>query len=117
MAQAAAAIGSSRCFTRRVVDVNQIDVAGHVEFARAQLAHADDPKQDPLTPGLQGGAVQRVELRHGVVARLIQRQFRQGGHGMGDLVQGRPLFAIQHRQTFQHELPQDPQAVTQLWKR
>ncbi len=82
-----------------VVDVDQVDVAGHIELARAQLAHADHPEL--RAPGWRVAAGRRlvtdghwravhcVELGKGQLAGHVERQLGQLGHGAGDRTPGR----------------------------
>ena len=44
-----------------VIHINQIDIAGHIELARAQLAHAHHPHQSTLTAWAQWRAVKRIQ--------------------------------------------------------
>jgi hypothetical protein len=62
---AATAIGFARGFAVVVVDVDEIDIAGHVELAPAELAHAHHPHLGPLAVRADGRAVAFVELAAG----------------------------------------------------
>ena len=60
----------------RVVHIDQVDVAGDVQFARAQLAHADDPRDGPdcVVPSSRAAVVQFGVEASG--AGHIEREFR-----------------------------------------
>jgi len=108
-----AAVAASDGFTVVVVDIDQVDVAGDIQFARPQLAHADHPHPGAFPAGGLRRAVLGVE--HG--ARLphghVEGQFRQFGHGAGHDFQRCLVFAgavaIEHHQPFHHQLAQHPQ--------
>ena len=97
-----------------VVDVDQVDVARHVQLARAELAHADHPQLGALARLGQRRAVAFVELGEGVGAGGVERQFGQLGDGAGHHGQRRGLLAVQHHQPFHHQLAQDAQARAQF---
>ena len=102
-----------------VVDVDQIDVAGDVELARAEFAHADHPELGACgwrsafaqwcVIQRQRGAMQRVEFGEGEAAGDIEREFGQRGHGAGDHAQALALLAVEHRKPLQRQLAQHPQ--------
>ena len=93
-----------------VVHVDQVDVARHVEFARAELAHADDPQLGALAARAQRRAMARVELGAGLGAGRIERQFRQFGDArVVTTASGRLLVAVERDQAFQHQLAQHAQ--------
>ena len=71
-----------------VIDVDQVDVAGHIELARAQLAHADHPHLREFTAFGLRRAMLRIQRFARVPHGHIQRQFGQLGHGTGHDVQG-----------------------------
>ena len=91
-----------------VVDVNQVDVAGDIEFSSAEFAHAHDPALGRHI-ARHGRAVQRREFGHGQLVGQVQGQLGQLGHGVGDVYQRRALLAVEHRQTFQNQVPQHTQ--------
>jgi hypothetical protein len=111
-----------------VVDVDQVDVAGDVELARAKLAHADDPQLGALEHralcGHHGGghgrvfvqrrAIEVVEFQLGLGQGFVQRQLGQLGHGAGDDVQRRGAFGVEHHQTLDHQMAQHAQCRAQL---
>ena len=106
--------GVARRLPVLVVDVDQVDVAGDVEFAGAKLAHADDPEFGAAGRCIGAGfghgrAVQVVQLGKGQRAGLVQRNFGQLRHGPGDVGQWCLLLAVQHHQAFHHQLAQHPQ--------
>ena len=87
-----------------VVNVNQVDVAGDIQLAGAEFAHADNPE-------LGAGAVRGARRAVGLVQRQLdlragplQGELRQVGHGLGDLAQGGLFIAVQTQQAFQHQL-------------
>ena len=107
----ATAIGQALRLTVFVIHINQVDVAGHIQLGRAQLAHAHDPqlRHNPLRCARQAMA-QRHPLG-GELQGLIKRELGQPGHGLGHHEQGCLLFAIKHHQTLHHQLAQHPQGV------
>ena len=110
----AAAIGQTLCLTLFVIDVDQVDVAGHVQLGRAQLAHAHDPqlRHIPLRCAWQAMA-QRHTLR-GFLQSQVQTELGQPGHGLSDRLQRRLLFAVQHHQPLHHQLPQHTQSICRI---
>jgi hypothetical protein len=66
-----------------LVDVDQVDVGRHVELARAELAHADDPEVDAARwrRAARRGARRR---RPGCGQGELQRGLGQRRHGAGD---------------------------------
>jgi len=97
-----------------VVHINQINVAGDIELACAQFAHADDPQLGATTLLGDGSAIQRIELGQRLLAGMVQRQFSQFGDRSGHHLQGRTLLAIQHHQALDHELAQHTQGCAQF---
>ena len=105
-----APIGAPGGLAIGIVDVDQVDVARHVQLARAELAHADDPQLGALAGGLgDGRAVALVELGKGGLAGGVQRHLGQPGHGLYHVRQRRGLLAVQHGQAFDDQLAQDAQ--------
>ena len=110
----AAAVRAASGLAILVIHIYEVDVAGDIELARAQLAHADHP-QAGAAGGLaaiacarqQRRAVQGVEFLLRAVHGDIQRQFGQLGHGTGDHAQRRLRWclAVQHHQALEHDLP------------
>ncbi len=111
---AATPVGGAAGLAFVLVDVNQVDVTRHIEFARAQLAHADDPQFHGLSVGPAGGAVAGVEFLAGPQAGLVQGQFSQFRDGAGDVGQRRLGFAVQPDQAFHDQLAQDAQGRGQV---
>jgi len=96
-------------FAVLVVDVDQVDVARHVEFARTELAHADDPELSPLARLGERRAVQVVQLGKGQGAGGVEREFGQLGDRPRHRLQRGALFAVEHHQALQHQLAQHAQ--------
>jgi len=92
-----------------VVDVDKVDVAGDIEFACTQFAHAHNAQLRPLAQRPQGRAMQRIERAAAVFKGHIQGQFGQRGHGQGHAVEVELGIAILRHQAFQHQLAQDAQ--------
>ena len=69
-----------------LVQIDQVDIAGNIQFACAQLAHAHDPEIDAAAIGLEWCAVQGVKLCKSLFAGHIQRQFGQMGHAGGNVL-------------------------------
>ena len=79
----ATAVFAACGFAVLVVHIDQVNVAGHIELARAQLAHANHPH---LGPGAAFGlrrAMRRIQLLARMLHGDIQRQFGQFRHGPG----------------------------------
>src|SRR6218665_3451061 len=66
------------------------------------------PRRPRLAVRAAGRAVARVQLLPGLAAGAVERQFGQGGHGPGDLLQRRPVLAIERDEPLQHQLAQHP---------
>jgi hypothetical protein len=90
------------------VDVDQVDVAGDIELARAELAHADDPELDFLAGGSQRRAVAAVEFG-APGCRHVQGQLGQLGDGLGHHGERCLLLAVQHDDALHHQLAQHAQ--------
>ncbi len=106
---ASAPVGRAAGLAVVLVYVDQVDVTGHVELARAQLAHADDPELHRLPFGAAGVAVAAVQFRTRLAAGLVERDFGQFGGGLGDGVQRRLGAAVQLDEPCHHQLAQDAQ--------
>ncbi|MCY1523352.1 hypothetical protein D9M68_582470 [compost metagenome] len=109
--QLAAPVGIAGRVAVDVVQVDEVDVAGHIELARAELAHADHPQLRALAFGAERRAVLGVEFMAGVLAGDVQRQFGQLGHGRGHHGERGLLVAIECDQTFHDELAHDAQGI------
>ena len=101
--------GAAAGFTIAFVDVDQVDVAGDVQFARTQLAHAHDPQIAARAIGLERGTEAGIELFEGLVAGDVERHFGQPGHAERDARHGLAAIAVEHGQTLHHELAQHAQ--------
>ena len=97
-----------------VIDIDEVDVTGDVEFARAKFAHADNPQARALAVVGDGSAVGRVEhtLRMGPGA--VQGEAGQPGHRLRDVAQRLVMVAVEQQQALQHQLAQDAQARTEI---
>ena len=93
------------------VHINQVDVAGDVELARAQLAHAHDPKRAACAVGFERGAMQFIQLLKRHLAGHVQGEFGQLGHGPRDHGQIGALFGVEHHQPLEHTLAQAAQGI------
>ena len=89
-----------------VVNVNQIDVAGHIEFTRAQLAHAHHPHLGAFTAGGLRRAVLYVQHCLRFAHGHIKRQLSQLGHGARYHRQRSLGFAVEDDQALHHQLTQ-----------
>ena len=94
-----AAIGVAGGFAVVVVDVDQIDVAGYIELAGAELAHADDAKLGACALWGLGGSVLQVQRLDAFGAGYVECHFCQFGHHPRHIVQTGALIAIQLDQT------------------
>jgi hypothetical protein len=92
-----------------VEHVDQVDVAGHVEFARTQLAHADNPQLGTFAAGCGRRAMAFVEFGERLHAGGIERELGQFGHGLRDGGQRGLGVAVQRDQPLQYQLPQHTQ--------
>ncbi len=109
-----AAIGVSHGFTVVVIQINQVNVAGHIELARPQLAHANNAQ---LGAGAVRGlrhSVQRVQCLAAMPVGTVQRKFGQFGHGLGHDLQRGTLVAIQTHQTLHHQLANRAQGTARV---
>ena len=82
---AAAPLGVAGRFSVLCIHIDQVDVAGHIELARTELAHADHPQGHGLPVGRERCAVAAVQLAAGVKARLVQRELCQFGDRAGNV--------------------------------
>ena len=105
----AVGLGAAAGVAVAFVEVDEVDVAGDVELARAELAHADDPEVAALAVGLEGGAVAGVELGEGVDAGEVEGDFGEPGDGEGDVLHGGAAVAVEHGQALHDELAQHAQ--------
>ena len=82
-----APVGQACGFTIVVIDINQVNVAGDIELAPTQLAHADDPQLGAAVAAAWAGAlrhtVRGVQRLPGCLHGHIQCQLGQLGHGAG----------------------------------
>ncbi|MCY1525749.1 hypothetical protein D9M68_607410 [compost metagenome] len=109
VADAVAALGIAGGLAVVVVHVDQVDVARHVELARAELAHADHPELSPLARLGQRRAIQPVQLGEGQGAGGVEREFGQFGDRAGHHLERGVLLAVEHHQALQHQLAQHAQ--------
>ena len=111
---AAPAIGLARGLAFVFVDVDQVDVAGDIELACTELAHAHDPQRHHLALGAHGRAMAAVEFRAHLVAGPVQRHLGKLGHGLRHHGQRGLLGAVQLHQALHHQLAQHAQRARQL---
>ena len=114
----AAAISATGGLAVLVVDINQVNIAGDIQFTRSELAHAYDPQLGTLCRCAAAFRALRCTMRGiqgflGFEHRHIKRQLGQFGHGPGyhgqcGLASGLGI-TIEHCQTLHHQLPQHPQ--------
>ena len=113
-AHRALAVGAAGGVAVVLVHVDEVDVGGHVELARTELAHADDPQLHRPAVGGERRAMAGV----GFVARGGQGEFERGlgqvGHAAGNGLERRGLFQVEHRQPFEHQLPRHAQRARQI---
>ena len=60
--------------------IDQVDVTGHIQFPRAQFAHADDPKFSSCTLGCHGCAMAQINTGQGFLQSLVQAELSQRRH-------------------------------------
>ena len=94
--------------------IDQVDVTGHIQFPRAQFAHAHHPQLVPCALSRHGRAMALINPCQGFFQSLVQAELSQRRHALGDGVQGCLLLAVQHNQSLQHQLTQDAQRVCNL---
>ena len=94
-----------------LIDVDEIDVGRHVELARAELAHADDPEIDALARLVQRLAEAQVELAARMRERKVERGLGQLRHREGDVRHGSTLLDVEHGEPLEHELSRDAQGT------
>ena len=111
---AATALGIAGGIAVLVIDVDQVNVAGHVEFARTQLAHADDAQLAQIPLHSAGATVLLLQHCIAVLVGLVQRQFGQFGHHPGHLAQRALLIAVQAKQSLHGQLAGHPQGCTDV---
>ena len=87
-----------------VVDVDEIDVGGHIEFAPAELAHAQHPEGGALAVGAQRCAVTGVLLGQCGGQGALETQLGQQGHGLRDGLERRLAFDVEHGQAFDRQV-------------
>jgi hypothetical protein len=92
-----------------LVDVDQVDVRRHVQLARAELAHADDPELDAPALRVARHAVAFFRLGLRLRQRQLQRGLGQRRHAVGHGGQRRRLLHVQAGQSFQAQLPRHAQ--------
>jgi hypothetical protein len=107
-----------------VIDVDQVDVAGDVELASAEFAHANDPEfgaaqHGPLRRGhggvgVLGRAVQVVELAQRLGQGFVQRQLGQCRHRASHQMERGLALGVEHGQPLQHQMAQHPQGAAQV---
>ena len=105
----AAAIGLARGLAVMLVDVDQVDIAGDIELARAQLAHADDPELHVLPGRAFGRAMAGVQLGTHLGACTVQSQLSQLGDSAGHYRKRSTLFAVHGDDAVHHQLAQHAQ--------
>ncbi len=109
----ACAMGPPEGLSVGLVDVDQVDIGGDIEFARSELAHADDPEIDRPTLLVDHSPVALIEFRPTRTHRSIQRHLGQFGHHPGDRHHRCLLFDVEHSQPLHHQLPGDAQRRSQ----
>ena len=111
VADAPATIGQATGFAVFVVHINQVNVARHIQLARAKLSHADDPQHGAFALRRRGHAIARIELLLSFLEGDVQSEFAQLSHGACDRLERRALIAVQHHQALEHQLAQHPQGI------
>jgi hypothetical protein len=89
------------------IDVDQVDVRRHVQLARAELAHPDDPEIDDRAAVVARDAVARGVVGERLREGALQRCFGELGHRARDVGHRRALLDVEHREPFQHQLARD----------
>ncbi len=104
-----------------IVDIDEVDVAGNVEFTGAQLTHAHNPKCGLNGLGGRtfwrlndGRAMDVFEVGQGKSDRLVQRELSQVCGGQCDVGHAGFTSAIQRGKTLDDQLAQDPEAPAEI---
>ena len=97
-----------------VEDINHVDVAGDIELACAELAHAQNAQAGGCALLVQRHAVLCGQLAVGMLVGGVQCEFGQIGHGLGDPGQRQHLRAIQREQALEHQLAGDTQGACRV---
>ena len=106
---AAAPLGVAGRFAVLRIHIDQVDVAGHVELASAELAHTDHPQGHRLAIGRERCAMAAVQFAARMQAGLVERELGQFRHGAGDVGQRSLGFAIEPDQPLHDQLAQHAQ--------
>ena len=115
--QLVAALGIARRFTVVVVQINEVDVAGHIEFACPELAHADHPQLRDLARLVRftiRRAVEGFEFRQRRAAGDFERKLGQFGHGGNDVGKRCAFIAIEDREAFHYQLTHRAQRISDV---
>jgi hypothetical protein len=103
--------------TRRLpflgIDENVIDVGRDVEFAAAELAHADDQQPLRLAAAVERFAEQLAQLPMDKVEREVGGHIGELGHAFDNFAQRRQVADVAHDQGRHHALAQLPQGALQ----
>jgi hypothetical protein len=94
-----------------LVDVDQVDVGGDVEFARAELAHADDPELDRLAGRVARHAVAPVQVAPRLGQGAVERDLGEVGHRDRHVLHRRLPLDVEHGQALEHELARHAQGA------
>ena len=101
-------------FTFLGIDEDEIDVGGDVEFAAAQLAHADHHQFLAFARFRARHAQRLLQLLHDAGESAFDGDFGQQGHGRADFSQAGAASQVALHQREQYPLAQAPQADAQV---
>ena len=111
VADAPTSVGLASGLAIFVVHIDHVDIAGHVQLACTQLAHAHNPQHRAFAVGGHRRAVQGVQLLNRLEARLIEAELGQLGDGTHHDLEWGVLRGVEHDQALDHELAQHAQRV------
>jgi hypothetical protein len=96
-----------------LVEIDEVDVRRHVQLARAELAHADDPEVDAAPAPVAGHAEAPVLRGQDLGQGQLERGLGEVGHGPGDVVEAGAVLDVEHRQALEDQLTADAQGARQ----
>jgi hypothetical protein len=97
-----------------LVEIDHVDVGGHVQLAGAELAHADDPEVDALAGGVARHAEAPVLVGAGAGQRQLEAGLGQLGHRPGDVGERSALLDVEDGEPLEGQLAGDAQRAAEL---
>ena len=84
VADLSATIGQPLGFPFVLVDINEVNVAGDIQLASSQFAHANNPQRNGQAFRAERRAIAGVQLLASLQAGAVECQLCQSGHTPGD---------------------------------